>query len=172
MLVPKAAINLYNFFLNTPKTKAGISLNQVHTEFSVTDNGLEEEQLDRQNRFCTFAVKMLIIGKLYIALTSKDFKQYIWDWLRSIHDCYFLQSKLLNESFETFDFQNVLQVVHDNNKERKAQKMQKIPPQKIEKWYYTNGSRGFEDQIDFKPDESNKRNSSKTVSISSLLRVL
>lgn len=65
----KAATNLHNFCLKMFKAKAGLSSNQVQVELPARDDGSEEERLDNQNRFYTFAAKIPSNEKFYIPLT-------------------------------------------------------------------------------------------------------
>lgn len=85
------------------KCKVELPLNQFEAKLSVKDARLEQEQIDDQNRFCTFALKMSANGKIYNALTSNAFEQYICDWQGPGYEFYVLQSKSLNEQFEPFD---------------------------------------------------------------------
>lgn len=101
-----------------------------------------------------FAVKMPFNEKFYAALTSQAFKQYICDWLRSIHKSYVMDSKSLNKPLKTFDYQNLLKTFRDCDEEQKAQQTDKILPQRSENSHDANGNRGLKDHFEFKSDVS------------------
>lgn len=134
-LLLKVAINLHNFGLKMCKTKAEILLNYHWAGFSVRDGGSDEERLNNQNMYCAFVAKTPLNAKFYIAMTSHTFKQYICDQLGSIRGPYVRQGKSLHDVFEKFHTQNVLSIVHESCKVRKAQKTQKVLPQTSKNLY-------------------------------------
>lgn len=91
---------------------------KLQTARSIRAVGLEGERLDSENRHFTIAFTISSNGKHHIALTSRVFKQYIFDWLGIVCDCYVLQSKRLTEKFQRFDANNIQEIIYESNKDK------------------------------------------------------
>lgn len=54
-------------------------------------------------------------SKLYVAIPSGVFRNFICGTPGSFHDCYILQSRSINNAFETFDMSYIRMVVHESD---------------------------------------------------------
>lgn len=63
-------------------------------------------------------------GKLCAVIAFNVFQKFICRWLGSVHDCYILQSRSVDDSFETFETSNIGEVVHESDEPEKLDSYQ------------------------------------------------
>lgn len=84
---------------------------------SELSTGSDVQLLNNCNRKYTYAVKMLINGRGYIALTSSAFSVYICMWIGSVHDYFVMHGKNLNSSMKTLNTQNAPDIADESEDE-------------------------------------------------------
>lgn len=82
-------------------------------ELSEWDAGSAEDWFDNQNRAATYAIKMLSTQKIQIASASRYSQNCICGMFGSVRSSYLLQSRIINEPFETFIRKTFLEVIND-----------------------------------------------------------
>lgn len=115
VLFLKFIVQLHEKCLFFFETGTNLSIDLIRTEVSVKRNGLEEKKDNIQNRVCTFVARMPSNWEMYITVTSHIFTQYICGCFGSVHDCYNVQSRLIDEPFESLRTANNQEVVNDSD---------------------------------------------------------
>lgn len=113
-LFPKSAVRSYGQCLDLCRFRVNISQDVLQVEISIAKEGSDEGRCNYQHRHCTYVLRMTSNGKIYNDLRTHGFKKFFCGWFCSVHNCYVLQSRCVENPFERLDATNILHVIHDS----------------------------------------------------------
>lgn len=99
------------------EAKSELSSTQPSPELLIWYRGSEAKHLNNQNRYCMFPLKKPSNRKFNIARTSHVFKETTCRWLGAVHACYVLKSRSLNDCFEVFNTNDIMDTISKSNED-------------------------------------------------------